>query len=60
MQEGTEAEPFIETITSVEVGGGAWGKELDRAVIDVGGIAKSRLAKMSAEKCVYLVRGRPG
>jgi 2-oxo-4-hydroxy-4-carboxy--5-ureidoimidazoline (OHCU) decarboxylase len=49
VQDGKENEPSVETISPVEVGGEAWKKELDRAVVDVGRIAKSRLAKLSVE-----------
>ncbi|KAB5589756.1 hypothetical protein CTheo_6791 [Ceratobasidium theobromae] len=48
-QEGKENEPPVETITPVQVGSDAWKRELDRAVVDVGRIAKSRLAKLGAE-----------
>ena len=48
-EEGKEMEPPFGTIKPVEVGGDEWKKELHRAVIDVGRIAKSRLAKMGVE-----------
>ncbi|QRV74144.1 glucose-6-phosphate isomerase [Ceratobasidium sp. AG-Ba] len=48
-EEGKEDEPAVETIRSVEVGGEEWKGELDRAVVDVGRIAKSRLEKMGVE-----------
>jgi 2-oxo-4-hydroxy-4-carboxy--5-ureidoimidazoline (OHCU) decarboxylase len=46
---GREAEPPVETIEPVEVGGETWTNELNRAVVDVGQIAKSRLDKMGVE-----------
>lgn len=48
-QEGKERKPSVETIEPVEVEGEEWKKELHRAVVDVGRIAKSRLAKMGVE-----------
>ncbi|KAI0352329.1 hypothetical protein OH77DRAFT_1428626 [Trametes cingulata] len=42
-------EPPVESIQSVEVGAEEWKKELDRAVVDVGRIAKSRLATLGTE-----------
>ncbi|KAG8754958.1 hypothetical protein FRC12_011044 [Ceratobasidium sp. 428] len=47
--DGKEKEPPVETIEPVEVGGEAWTKELNRAVVDVGRIAKGRLDKMGVE-----------
>ncbi|KAG9118656.1 hypothetical protein FRC07_006727 [Ceratobasidium sp. 392] len=47
--EGKEGEPPVETIESVEVEGEAWTKELNRAVVDVGRIAKGRLDKLGVE-----------
>ncbi|KAG8692962.1 hypothetical protein FRC09_010837 [Ceratobasidium sp. 395] len=47
--DGKEKEPPVETIEPVEVGGGAWTEELNRAVVDVGRIAKGRLDKMGVE-----------
>ncbi|KAG8748390.1 hypothetical protein FRC10_005937 [Ceratobasidium sp. 414] len=47
--EGKEREPPIEAIEPIEVGGEEWTKELNRAVVDVGRIAKNRLDKMGVE-----------
>ncbi|KAF8606006.1 hypothetical protein BDV93DRAFT_521326 [Ceratobasidium sp. AG-I] len=49
VEEGKEKEPPIGTIEPVEVEGEEWKKELRRAVVDVGRIAKSRLTKMGVE-----------
>ena len=49
VQEGKEGEPPVETITPIAVESEAWKRELDRAVVDVGRIAKSRLAKLGVE-----------
>ena len=42
-------EPSIDTFEPVEVGGGEWTAELDRAVEDVGKIAMSRLRALAVE-----------
>jgi len=42
-------EPIPESIVPVEVGSKEWKEELDRAVADIGRIAKSRLAAMGVE-----------
>lgn len=47
--DGKEREPPVDMIEPVEVQGEEWKKELHRAVIDVGRIAKSRLAKIGVE-----------
>ncbi|KAI0741423.1 OHCU decarboxylase-domain-containing protein [Daedaleopsis nitida] len=41
-------EPAVETVGSVDVGGQEWKSELERAVHDVGKIAKSRLGALGA------------
>lgn len=38
----------VEDVSPVEVGGKAWMEELDRAIVDVGRIAKSRLRALGA------------
>lgn len=43
------ADPPIESVEIVDVGGKAWKAELDRAVQDVGRIAKSRLKALGVE-----------
>ena len=43
-------EPSVESLVSVEVGGEEWKSELERAVADVGRIAKSRLRTLGAEE----------
>ena len=43
-------EPSLESLASVEVGGEAWTSELERAVADVGRIAKSRLKTLGVEE----------
>ena len=43
-------EPPVESLASVEVGGVEWKRELERAVVDVGRIAKSRLRTLGAEE----------
>ncbi|CCL99666.1 uncharacterized protein FIBRA_01687 [Fibroporia radiculosa] len=42
-------QPPLRTVASVDVGGQEWRRELDRAVVDVGRIAKSRLRALGAE-----------
>ncbi|KAI0367038.1 hypothetical protein BV20DRAFT_971144 [Pilatotrama ljubarskyi] len=42
-------QPPVESMQSVEVGGEEWKKELDRAVVDVGRIAKCRLGTLGVE-----------
>lgn len=42
-------EPPVESVVAVDVGGEAWTAELERAVRDVGRIAKNRLAALGAE-----------
>lgn len=42
-------QPEIDSVGQVEIGGGVWTKELDRAVQDVGRIAKSRLKTLGVE-----------
>ncbi|KAI0923846.1 hypothetical protein AcW1_006691 [Taiwanofungus camphoratus] len=41
-------QPAVESLGSVKVGGEEWRKELERAVMDVGRIAKSRLKSLGA------------
>ena len=43
------SEPAVESVKKVEVGGQDWKAELDRAVADVGRIAKSRLRTLGVE-----------
>ena len=42
-------EPPVEDVASVEIGSEEWKSELDRAVGDVGKIAKSRLRSLGVE-----------
>lgn len=42
-------QPPLESVGSIEVSGAAWKDELDRAVVDVGRIAKSRLESLGVE-----------
>ncbi|KAJ6504896.1 Oxo-4-hydroxy-4-carboxy-5-ureidoimidazoline decarboxylase [Mycena vitilis] len=45
-------QPAVEEITQIEAGAEAWRNELDRAVVDVGRIAKARLGAMKVqERC---------
>lgn len=37
------SEPIVESVDKVEMGGDSWKAELERAVGDIGKIAKSRL-----------------
>ncbi|PCH44199.1 hypothetical protein WOLCODRAFT_104748 [Wolfiporia cocos MD-104 SS10] len=42
-------QPVVETVGRVEVAGEEWKKELERAVVDVGKIAKSRLKSLGVD-----------
>lgn len=42
-------EPPLESISKVEIGGEEWTNELERAIVDVGRIAKSRLKALGVE-----------
>ncbi|RPD76581.1 hypothetical protein L226DRAFT_484368 [Lentinus tigrinus ALCF2SS1-7] len=43
-------EPHVDTVASVQIGGEEWKKELERAVADVGRIAKSRLRSLGEQR----------